>query len=55
MGIFRQFPYSDFHEMNMDEIIKIVKELAEEWAAYQEKYQNLYEKALLEAYRYNLL
>lgn len=43
MGIFRQFPYSNFHEMNMDEIIKIVKQLAEEWLAYQQKYQHLYD------------
>ena len=34
MGIYRHFPYSNFHEMNLDEIIKIVKELAEEWATY---------------------
>ena len=34
MGIFRQFPYSNFHEMNMDEIIKIVKNMLEEWAQY---------------------
>lgn len=33
MGIFRQFPYSNFHEMNMDEIIKIVKTMYEEWLA----------------------
>ena len=25
MGVFRQFPYSNFHEMNMDEIIKVIK------------------------------
>lgn len=33
MGIFRQFPYSNFHDMNMDEIIKICKELQDAWAA----------------------
>jgi len=33
MGIFRQFPYSNFHEMNMDEIIKIMREMQDEWAA----------------------
>lgn len=33
MGVFRNFPYSNFHEMNMDEIIKIVKTLSEEWDA----------------------
>ena len=31
MGIFRQFPYSNFHEMNMDEILNIVKTMYEEW------------------------
>ena len=34
MGIFRHFPYSNFHEMNMDEIIKIIKNMLEEWATY---------------------
>lgn len=34
MGVFRQFPYSNFHEMNMDEIIKVVKDMLEEWAQY---------------------
>lgn len=33
MGIFRQFPYSNFHEMNMDEIIKIMRQMQDEWAA----------------------
>lgn len=33
MGIFRQFPYSNFHEMNMDDILKIVKTMSEEWEA----------------------
>lgn len=31
MGVFRQFPYTNFHEMNMDEILKILKTLQEEW------------------------
>ena len=34
MGVFRQFPYSNFHEMNLDEIIKIVKNMLGEWAEY---------------------
>ena len=34
MGIFRNFPYSNFHEMNLDEIIKIVKSMLENWARY---------------------
>lgn len=31
MGIFRQFPYSNFHEMNLDQIIKIMRQLQDEW------------------------
>lgn len=31
MGIFRQFPYTNFHEMNLDEIIKIMREMQDEW------------------------
>lgn len=42
MGIFRQFPYSNFHDMNMDEIIKIVRQLADDWVAYQAKWDQLY-------------
>lgn len=34
MGVFRQFPYSNFHELNLDEIIKIIKNMLEEWAQY---------------------
>lgn len=32
MGIFRLFPYSNYHDMNMDWVIKEVKRLSEEWA-----------------------
>lgn len=38
MGIFRQFPYSNFHDMNMDEIIKIMREMQDEWAATKEEW-----------------
>ena len=41
MGLFRQFPYSNFHEMNMDDIIKIVKNMLEEWAQYYNTWDNL--------------
>lgn len=34
MGVYRHFPYTNFHEMNLDEIIKIVREMVEEWAQY---------------------
>ena len=33
MGIFQQFPYSNFHEFNLDEIIKIMRQMQDEWAA----------------------
>lgn len=39
MGIFRQFPYSNFHDMNMDEIIKIVREMLDEWARYYAEWE----------------
>lgn len=32
MGIFRQFPYSNFHDMNMDTLIRIMREMQDEWA-----------------------
>lgn len=31
MGIFQQFPYSNFHEFNLDQIIKIMREMQDEW------------------------
>lgn len=33
MGIFQQFPYSNFHEFNLDQIIRIMREMQDEWAA----------------------
>lgn len=33
MGIFRQFPYSNFHDMNMDTVLRIMREMQDEWAA----------------------
>lgn len=33
MGIFRQFPYTNFHEFNLDEIIKIMRQMQDEWEA----------------------
>ena len=38
MGIFRQFPYSNFHDMNMDQIIKIMREMQDEWTATKEEW-----------------
>ena len=36
MGIFRQFPYSNFHEMNLDWLLNHMNELVEEWNRYRE-------------------
>ena len=40
MGVYRHFPYSNFHEMNLDEIIKIVKDMLEEWAQYYDTWDD---------------
>lgn len=62
MGIFRQFPYSNFHEMNMDEIIKILLQMQdewndtkEEWASYKEYIDNYFETLDLSEETYNAL
>lgn len=35
MGLFDQFPYTNFHELNQDWIIRIVKELSEQWVKFE--------------------
>lgn len=45
MGIFRQFPYTNFHELNEDWLIAEVKRLADEWLAMQNNWQSLYEES----------
>lgn len=35
MGVFEQFPYTNFHELNQDWIIRIVKELSVKWSEFQ--------------------
>lgn len=40
MGIYRHFPYTNFHEMNLDEIIKIVKQMLEDWAQYYDTWDD---------------
>ena len=44
MGVFRQFPYSNFHEMNMDIIIKTIKNMIEEWALYHAQWDEWMEE-----------
>lgn len=50
MGVFRNFPYSNFHEMNMDEVIKILLDMQnewntvkDEWASYKEFINNYFD------------
>ena len=52
MGAFRNFPYSNFHQMNLDEIIKIVKTLSEEWTEVQDDWVNF--RAFVNNYLANL-
>lgn len=40
MGIFQQFPYSNFHEMNLDQIIKIMREMQDEWADTKSEWES---------------
>lgn len=39
MGIFRQFPYSNFHEMNMDEVINILLTMQDEWETTKDDWE----------------
>ena len=41
MGIFQQFPYTNFHEMNLDQIIKIMREMQDEWAATKTEWADM--------------
>lgn len=43
MGVYRHFPYSNFHEMNMDEIIKICKDLVDNFAEIEDDWTNFRE------------
>ena len=38
MGVYRHFPYSNFHEMNLDEIIKLMREMQDEWNATKQEW-----------------
>ena len=40
MGIFQQFPYTNFHEMNLDQIIKIMREMQDEWAETKQEWES---------------
>lgn len=38
MSIFNEFPYTNFHELNLDWILKTVKDLVNEWLSYHENW-----------------
>lgn len=42
MGIYRQFPYTNFHDLNLDWLLENMRGLLTEWAEYQEKWNVLY-------------
>lgn len=52
MGIFQQFPYTNFHEFNLDEIIKILREMQDEWTATKAEWASY--KAFIDHYFENL-
>lgn len=55
MGLFEQFPYSNFHEANIDWVLKLVKKLGEEWLTFEgnyEEFKNNTEKALTDLKNY---
>lgn len=52
MGIFRQFSYSNFHDMNMDEIIKIMRQMQDEWEATKTEWNSY--KEFIDNYFENL-
>lgn len=40
MGIFQQFPYTNFHEMNLDQFLKEFKNLISEWQQYNTEWES---------------
>lgn len=44
MGFFNNFPYTNFHELNVDWVIKTVKMLSSEWTATQGELKNTREE-----------
>ena len=52
MGIFQQFPYTNFHEMNLDQIIKIMREMQDEWATTKTEWNSY--KEFIDNYFANL-
>lgn len=43
MGLFHDFPYTNFHEINLDQIIKIVQDMQEEWESTKNDWNSMQE------------
>ena len=43
MGLFQNFPYTNFHEINLDQIIKIVRDMQEEWESTKNDWNSMQE------------
>lgn len=41
MGLFEQFPYTNFHELNLDWFVTTFKDLLDDWAAQKVEFNNL--------------
>ncbi len=39
MALFEQFPYSNFHELNLDWVLKTTRDLIKEWAEYSDNWE----------------
>lgn len=52
MGIFQQFPYSNFHEFNLDQIIKMMREIQDEWESTKTEWNSY--KEFIDNYFANL-
>lgn len=52
MGLFDNFPYTNFHELNLDAIIKILREMQDEWEATKTEWSDM--KSFINNYFENL-
>lgn len=41
MGLFENFPYTNFHEINLDQIIKIMRQMQDEWQQVENDWDSM--------------
>lgn len=41
MGLFENFPYTNFHEINLDQIIKIMRQMQDEWQQVESDWDSM--------------